>query len=195
MILFHSIYRFQSILFTWQNHPGDRPTFDQLVKVLASHYQQHMNAEHDYFVLEEPVTAEPDYANAKAYHSGDAIDNVEHVYMDLDFESTQNKPKYMNASVIVQTSPIEPSDDVEKIEPLDYEVPVPNTVLNSPHQLAEQECKKSTSTNIHPQSTTPNDVPSYSDECLYYNVESPQVMVPSYSDERLYYNVVESPQV
>lgn len=177
MISFHPIYRYKSILFTWQYHPGDRPTFDQLVKVLASHYQQHMNTEHEYFVLEEPVTAEPDYANAKAYHSGDAIDNVEHVYMDLDFESTQNKPKYMNASVIVQTSPTEPYDDVEKMEPLDYEVPVPNTVLNSPHQLAEQEYKMSTSTKIHPKSTTPNDVLSYSDERLYYNVVESQEIV------------------
>ena len=144
------------------------------MKVLESHYQQDKNTEHEYFVLEEPATAEPDYANAKAY-SGDPKNNDEHVYMDLDFESTQDKPKYMNASMIAQGSPTEPSEDAENVEPLDYEVPVPNTIPNSPHQLAEQE---STSTNILSQFATANYMPSNSDECLYYNVvEPPKVMV------------------
>ena len=144
------------------------------MKVLESHCQQDTNTEHEYFVLEEPATAEPDYANAKAYHSGDAK-NDEHVYMDLDFEGTQDKPKYMNASIIAQSSPIEPREDAENVEPLDYEVPVPNTIPNSPYQLAEQE---STSTNVLSQSATANYMPSNSDERLYYNVvEPPKVMV------------------
>ena len=162
------------MLSTWEYHPGDRPTFDELVKLVASFYQPEDAAEHEYFVLEKPTksTKEPFCADTKACGGGEPEDADAHLYTDVDFDCAQDKPSYMNVSRGVHSAQ---SGENSQQNTVQYEVP-----MCSPHRSTDQqtavpmEYEVPTSTTSLPQSVTPlpNGLPSNPDGDLYHTLES-----------------------
>lgn len=169
------------MLSSWQYHPEDRPTFDELVKLVASFYQPEDTADHQYFVLEKPRIEESFCANTKVHDGDDAENANAHLYTDVDFDCANDKPSYMNVSRSVQSSLIETlsgENSQQNMEPLQYEVPVPSS---SPHHFKDQqltvpmeyEVPTPTTTLPHTvKSPLHNSLPSNPDGHLYHTLES-----------------------